>query len=66
MDKKMKGPIGPIEALKLALYEEKRAIKLYKDLSEDYPAARDVLLFLVDEERKHEKLIEKTIYKLTK
>ena len=60
-----KKPVGPVEALRLALSKEQESIKLYNRLSLDHPAAKEVLLFLVNEEQKHQKLIEEKIVALT-
>ena len=47
-----KNALGPVEALKLALSKEEESIKLYKNLSEKYSVAKDILLFLLNEEEK--------------
>ncbi len=57
--------MGPVEALKLALSKEIEAIGIYEKLSIDAPAAKDVLLFLANEEQRHKKLIEQKIKDLT-
>lgn len=54
----------PTEALKLALYQEIEAIKLYQRLAAEHPAIKDTLLFLVEEEEKHKRLIEGKIKEL--
>jgi rubrerythrin len=51
----------PAEALELALAEEVRAITLYQRLAKEHSAIRDTLTFLITEEQKHKKLIEKQI-----
>ncbi len=56
----------PVEALKLALSKEIEAIGLYQKFSRDYPIAKDMFLFLADEEQKHKKLIEDKISELTR
>jgi rubrerythrin len=61
-----KKPIGPVEALKMALQVEKDGIQLYQQLSLEAKSAADVFNFLIDEEMKHEKLIEEKIRELTK
>jgi len=58
--------MGPIEALKLALTKEIEAAELYQKFSSDYPVAKDIFLFLMNEEEKHKKLIEKKIQELSK
>ena len=58
--------MGPIEALKLALSKELKSIELYQKLSVDHTVAKDIFIFLINEETKHKKLIEKRIYELTK
>jgi rubrerythrin len=58
--------MGPIEALKLALSKEIEAARMYEKFSGEYPVAKDIFSFLVGEEQKHKKLIEKRIAKLSK
>jgi rubrerythrin len=58
--------MGPIEALRFALDREIQSIKLYRRFSQDYPAAKDMFLFLLGQEEKHKNLIEKKIHELTK
>ncbi|MFC1666303.1 hypothetical protein ACFL0P_00335 [Candidatus Omnitrophota bacterium] len=58
--------MGPVEALKLALSQEKQAIEMYRDFSVKYPAAKDTFTFLVVEEEKHKNLLEKKISELTR
>ena len=60
-----KGPIGPVEALKIALEKEKNSVTLYRKLSLEAKAASGVLEFLINEEMKHVKLIEDRIRELT-
>ncbi len=59
-------PIGPIEALKLAVSKEADSIKLYQRLNTDHPVAKDILLFLGNEEEKHKKMLEEKIRELTR
>lgn len=54
------------EALEMALLREKASIKLYEDLSNTLPEIRDLLLFLLNEEYKHKKMIEEKIAEMTK
>jgi rubrerythrin len=56
----------PIEALKLALSEEAKAIVLYRELSIKHSAVREVFDFLITEEEKHQQLLENKIAELTK
>ncbi len=58
--------MGPVEALRLALSKEMESIKMYEEFSRDFPAARDIFLFLMEEEGKHKHLIEKKIHEITK
>ena len=58
--------MGPVEALKFALTKEIEAARMYAKFSEEYPIAKEIFIFLSGEEQKHEKLIEKKIYELTK
>ena len=56
----------PAEALKIALSKETSSIELYKKLSADHTAIRDLLSNLLNEEEKHKKMIEKKIAELDK
>lgn len=56
--------MGPIEALELALGKEREAMEMYDKFSVDFPAAKDVFVFLSGEEQKHKSLIEKKIAEL--
>jgi rubrerythrin len=56
----------PIEALKLALGEEIKAIALYQQLGVEHPSLQEVFSFLIDEEQKHKKMLENKITELTK
>ncbi|MCK9603059.1 MAG: hypothetical protein M0R66_01570 [Candidatus Omnitrophica bacterium] len=58
--------MDPVEALKLALSEEQKAIALYSKLSVAHTAVKETFLFLIEEEQKHKKLLEKAIFELTK
>jgi len=58
--------MGPVEALQLALSKEKEAMERYREFATQHRVARDVFLFLADEEHKHKEMIEKKIYELTK
>lgn len=54
----------PIEALKIALEKEKASITLYTKLSVQHKAIKDLLVFLINEEQKHKKLIVEKISEL--
>ncbi len=56
----------PVEALKLALAKENTSITLYTDLSNKLPEIRELVLFLLNEEQKHKKMIEEKIVEVTK
>jgi rubrerythrin len=56
----------PIEALKLALEKEKASIALYTKLSAQHKAIKDLLIFLINEEMKHKKLIEDKMSELSR
>lgn len=57
--------MGPVEALRLALgKEEEEAVLMYKKFYTDFPTAKDVFLFLLNEEEKHKQMIEKKIAEL--
>lgn len=56
----------PVEALELALGEEMKAIALYQKLANEHSAVKDTLIFLIGEEQKHKKLIEKQIVAMTR
>jgi rubrerythrin len=53
--------MGPVEALRLAVGREEASIKLYRKFAEQFSVAKDVFLFLLDEEEKHKKLLEQKI-----
>ena len=59
-------PLGPIEALKVALKLEIEAAEFYKRHIVHGSMAADVFQFLVNEEVRHRLLIEKKIQELTK
>jgi len=59
-------PIGPIEALKIAMRLEVEAAEFYKMHAAKPSAAQEIFQFLVNEEVKHQQLIEKKIAELTK
>jgi rubrerythrin len=54
------------EALEMALGKEKTAVEMYRKLSIEHPAMRDLFEFLMNEEEKHVSLIEKKIAELYK
>ncbi|MBN1913765.1 MAG: hypothetical protein JW788_05125 [Candidatus Omnitrophica bacterium] len=56
----------PIEALKLALSEEAKAIQLYDKLGAEHPGLKETFTFLINEENRHKQLLEKKIAELTK
>jgi len=53
-----------VEALEFALSKEKEAINMYEKFSEKYPVVKDIFMFLIEEEQKHRKLIEKKLVEL--
>lgn len=54
------------EALNMALGKEKSATEMYRELSLEHTALRDLFEFLMNEEMKHAKMIEKKIAELYK
>ena len=54
----------PLEALAIALEKEKASVKLYNRYYADYPELKEMLLFLINEEEKHQQLIEKKMMEL--
>lgn len=54
------------EALKLALEEEIKAINLYTRLSLEHSAVKETMDFLIIEEQKHKKILERKIFEATK
>ena len=55
----------PVEALEIALAKEKASVKLYKKLSLEHPAIKELLTDLLNEEEKHTRMIEKKIREYT-
>jgi rubrerythrin len=55
-----------LEALKMALVKEKESVEIYKQFSIKHTAMRELFEFLMTEEQKHVKLIEKKIFELYK
>ena len=55
-----------LEALNIALGKEKEAVEIYKQFSIKHIAIRDLFEFLMTEEQKHVRLIEKKISELYK
>ena len=56
--------MGPIEALELALRKEIDAKNTYEKLYEQFPEIKDIFMFLMNEEEKHQHLIQKKISEL--
>ena len=54
-----------IEVLKLALAKEEVSIQEYQEMLINHPALGEILSFLLTEEQKHKKLIEKKIAELS-
>ena len=54
------------EALVFALGKEKEAVEIYRKFSIEHSAMRDLFEFLMNEEGKHVRLIEKKISELYK
>jgi rubrerythrin len=59
-------PVGPVEALKLALGMEMDAVEFYQRMAGEHRGSADIFQFLVNEETKHRQLIEKKIQELTR
>lgn len=55
-----------MQALEMALGKEKEAVEIYKKLTNEHPAMRDLFEFLMNEEEKHAVLIQKKITELYK
>lgn len=55
-----------VEALKIALSKEERAIELYQKFLTEQPNIKEVFSFLLNEEQKHKQLIEKKISEITR
>ncbi len=58
--------MGPIDALKLAMGKEIEAAQMYSKFSKKFPAAKEIYIFLMSEEEKHQQLIEKKISEMTR
>jgi len=58
--------MGPVDALTLALAKEIESIELYTKILNEHPSLNEELVFLINEEQKHKKIIEKKIYELTR
>jgi len=56
----------PVEALQLAITKEQNAIDFYERLSQKHTAIKELLLFLLNEEQKHKKMIQDKIRDLTR
>lgn len=56
--------MGPIEALEVALGKEIEARNLYEKFIFQYPETKEIFTFLMNEEEKHQQLIEKRIVEL--
>ncbi len=54
-----------VEALKIALEIENNGIKLYTEMESKLPEISELLLFLINQEEKHKKLIEEKIAAIT-
>ncbi len=54
-----------IEVLKTALSKEEAAIKAYQEMLIEHPKLNELLDYLISEEQKHKKLIEKKISELS-
>ncbi len=64
----MKEPMGPVEALKLALEKEIEAGNLYQKFASESKtrSVNEIFTFLAGEEIKHQRLIENKLRELTK
>ena len=51
----------PVEALKIALVEEDKALALYQKLSLEHPSLKETFAFLMSEEQKHKKLLSEKL-----
>jgi rubrerythrin len=56
----------PVEALKIALREEVKAIALYRKMEKEHPSLQETFSFLITEEEKHQKLLAQKIEELTR
>ena len=54
-----------VEALKIALEIENNGIKLYTEMESKLPEISELLLFLINQEEKHKKMIEEKIAAIT-
>ena len=63
---KDKAAIGPVEALSLALSREIEAAKMHKGFALAHTVAKDIFIYLMNEEQKHRALIEKKIAEYTR
>ena len=54
-----------VEALKIALEIENNGIKLYTEMETKLPEISELLLFLINQEEKHKKMIEEKIAAIT-
>lgn len=55
-----------VEALRLALEQEIKAIEIYSKLALEHQAVKETMDFLITEEQKHKKLLEKKIVEATR
>jgi len=55
----------PVEALELALKREEDSITMYQKFAGEFPVAKEIFIFLLNEEEKHKQLIRKKIQELT-
>ncbi|RJO64573.1 MAG: hypothetical protein C4540_03695 [Candidatus Omnitrophota bacterium] len=58
--------MGPVDALKIAVGEENKAIELYEQFSREHSQLNEIFSFLISEEHTHRNLLEKKISELTK
>jgi len=57
--------MGPVEALNIVLKKEEASIKLYQRMYLRYPELKELVSFLINQEEKHKKMVEKAISKIT-
>ena len=57
--------MGPVEALEFAVNKEAEAVELYRKFYIAHPQLKDTFSFLINEEEKHKKLLERKIRELT-
>jgi rubrerythrin len=57
--------LSPIDVIRMALEKEKEAVQEYNEFAKtaEEPDIRDMFLFLVEEEKKHVKLLQDEIEK---